>query len=99
MSQLVDRGNGHLALSGRLTSESVLGLEPQGRALLTTAGAKYEVDLAEVTFSSSAGVALMLAWLRAARASDTEVIFKNLPAGMQGLLQVTELKNILPVAK
>ncbi len=99
MSQLVDRGNGHLALSGRLTSESVLGLEPQGRALLTTAGAKYEVDLAEVTFSSSAGVALMLAWLRAARASGTEVIFKNLPAGMQGLLQVTELENILPVAK
>lgn len=99
MSQLVDQGNGRLKLSGRLTSELVPLLEAQGRALLKTAGAKYEIDLLEVTFSSSAGVALMLAWLRAAHAVGAEVVFKNLPASMQGLLRVTELENILPLAE
>lgn len=97
MAELVDHGNGRLALAGRLTSDSVLELEPQGRALLTTAGASYEVDLADVTYSSSAGVALMLAWLRAARAADAELMFKNLPASMLGLLRVTELQAMLPV--
>ncbi|MGI9295411.1 MAG: STAS domain-containing protein [Pseudomonadales bacterium] len=99
MAELLDEGNGRLKLSGRLTSEVVPVLEPQGRALLITAGAKYEIDLREVTFSSSAGVALMLAWLRAAQAVGAEVVFKNLPASMQGLLRVTELENILPLAE
>lgn len=98
MSQLVDQGNGRLSLSGRLTSRSVPELEPQGRALLTKAGAKYEIDLAEVTFSSSAGVALLLAWLRAAESAGAEVVYKNLPASMLGLLRVTELENVLPRA-
>ncbi|MGI9285716.1 MAG: STAS domain-containing protein [Pseudomonadales bacterium] len=99
MAELVDKGHACLSLSGRLDSRSVPALEPEGRALLTTADGKYEIDLAEVSYSSSAGVALMLAWLRAARAAGTEVVFKNLPASMQGLLRVTELENILPLAE
>lgn len=99
MAKLVDKGDACLALSGRLNSHSVPALEPQGRALLTTAGVEYEIDLADVSYSSSAGVALMLAWLRAARAAGAEVVFKNLPASMLGLLQVSELENILPVVR
>ncbi len=98
MAELIDQSGGRLTLAGRLTSDSVLELEPQGRTLLATSGASYEIDLAEVSFSSSSGVALLLAWLRAARAAGAEVVFKNLPASMLGLLRVSELEHVLPVA-
>ena len=94
MTQLVDHGDGHLSLSGRLTSDTVPALEPQGRELISNQHDCYEIDLAEVTFGSSAAVALMLAWLRSARAAQVKVIFKNLPAGIQGLLRVSELEDI-----
>lgn len=97
MADLTDSGDGRLTLAGRLTADSVLELEPQGRALLATAGVSYEIDLADVTYSSSAGVALMLAWQRAAQSAQAEVTFINLPASMLGLLRVTELQNVLTV--
>ncbi len=97
MTQLVDHGGGHLSLSGRLTSDTVPALEPQGSELITTQHDCYEIDLAEVTFGSSAAVALMLAWLRSARAAQVKITFKNLPQGMRGLVRVSKLEDILPL--
>lgn len=97
MAELIDHGDGRLVLAGRLTSETVVALESQGRALLKAADTTYIIDFAEVTYSSSAGVALMLAWLRAARGAGADLIFKNLPARLLGLLRVTGLQDVLPI--
>lgn len=97
MTQLVDQGDGQLSLSGRLTSETVPALEPQGHELITAQHDYYEIDLAEVTFGSSAAVALMLSWLRLAHAAQVEIVFKNLPQGMRGLVRVSKLEDILPM--
>lgn len=97
MTQLTDHGDGQLSLKGRLTSETVPALEPRGRELMTKQHDSYEIDLAEVTFGSSAAVALMLAWLRSARAAQVKVTFKNLPQGMRGLVRVSTLEEILPM--
>ncbi len=97
MAQLVDHGDGNLALSGRLTSETVAELELQASEALAHEHSHYKVDLSEVTFGSSAGVALMLALLRTAREAKKEIVFANLPAGMVGLLRVSELEDIVPL--
>ncbi len=99
MSQLTDQGDGNLALSGRLTSDTVIELEVQARAALAQEHSHYKVDLSEVTFGSSAGVALMLALLRAAREAGKELVFANLPSGIAGLLRVSELEEIIPLAE
>ncbi len=97
MSQLIDEGDGNLALSGRLTSDTVAELELQVCDLIAKQHSHYTVDLAAVTFGSSAAVALMLALLRAARDAEKSIVFANLPAGMAGLLRVSELEDIVPL--
>ncbi len=97
MSQLLDQGDGNLALSGRLTSDTVAEIELQANELLAEQHSRYTVDLAAVTFGSSAAVALMLALLRKAHGAGKQIVFANLPAGMAGLLRVSELEDIVPL--
>jgi phospholipid transport system transporter-binding protein len=57
------------------------------------------VDLGEVTELDSAALALILAWLRDARAAKRELAFTNLPQSLQTLARLYGVEELLPVAR
>ena len=53
------------------------------------------IDLAQVTRADSAGLALMVEWLRRAQAVGRRLRFANIPAQMQTLIRVNGLQDAL----
>lgn len=85
-----------LAVAGRLDHDSVVALAEAGATWLAQrAPAECRVDLAGVDYSTSAGIALLLGWLRAATQAGKQLRFDNLPADMAAIARVGGLDHIL----
>ncbi len=54
-------------------------------------------DLAGVTRVDSAGVALLLAWLRGARERGLELRLRNVPEQLRSIAEVSDLDALLPL--
>lgn len=88
--------NDTLLVSGELDFESVLALEKQGGDWLAAdAPSQAIVDLSGVTYSSSAGIALLLGWLRIARQQQKSLTIYQLPRDMAALAKVGGLEDLL----
>lgn len=91
---LVDNGAGHWLLQGELDFGSV-------PAVLRHAGAemlgkdRLEVDLREVTRADSAGLALLVEWLRESELAGNEIVFINVPDQLLSIARVCGLDEIL----
>lgn len=95
----ISGGNGHYAISGELGFATVTQLLEQSRKLLfTDAVERLELDLAAVTRADSAGLALLLQWMRLARQHDTQISFRNLPPQLLAIAHAGELEPLLPLA-
>ena len=53
------------------------------------------IDLAEVSRSDSAGLALLLEWLSQAKHHNTSITFQNLPEQMQAIIKVSGLDELI----
>ena len=85
-----------LALSGVLDFESVLDVDMQGQQWLEDSAAQQcNLDLSKVTYSSSAGVALLLGWLRVAQIKQKTLHIQHLPANLAALAKVGGLDDVL----
>ncbi len=85
-----------LSLVGVLGFVSVVELAPVGvRWLQDQAATVCAVDLQAVSYSSSAGLALLLAWQRAAMQAGKTLHIKNMPADMAALANVGGLAELL----
>lgn len=88
-----------LTLSGVLDFDTVQVLQVDGaRWVETLAPAAFTLDLAGVTYSSSAGLALLLDWLRTAQQVKKQPCLRGMPADMLALARVSGLEGILPLA-
>lgn len=56
------------------------------------------VDLAEVRRIDSAGLALLVEWLRQAQRKGISIHFKNIPSQMWSIVTVYGLEEILPAS-
>ncbi|PWV61806.1 STAS domain-containing protein [Plasticicumulans acidivorans] len=86
--------DGRLYASGELLLSTVAGLWPQARESWRS-GSCVEVDLSGVTHADSAGVALLVEWLREARAAGCEVRFVAMPEQMRAIAVVSDLDELL----
>ena len=87
-------GAGRFRVSGALNAVTVIDLLKQSRA--SFAGVtRLEVDLGGVSESDSAGLALILEWLRAARQGDQQIHFSNIPAQISALARISEVDDLL----
>lgn len=85
-----------LAISGVLDFDSVVDLDAEGRRWLGEAApVECQLDLAGVTYSSSAGIALLLGWLRAAQHAQKHLQVVNIPADMAALMSVSGLEDVV----
>lgn len=62
------------------------------------AGHELTIDLTDVSRADSAGVALLLDWLRQAQAARTQLTFANAPEQMRAIIAFCELGKVIPLA-
>ena len=81
-------------LSGELNFETVPALL-QHRGVQMEAGKNLTVDLSEVTRVDSAGLALMIEWLRESERKDLDMTFTSVPEQLLSIARVCGLDEIL----
>jgi phospholipid transport system transporter-binding protein len=64
---------------------------------LFDAASKMDIDLKDVTRSDSAGVALLIAWMRLAKQNNKVIIFHNIPEQMMAIASSSGLDEQLPI--
>lgn len=92
-----DGPDGRFRLSGALTFETVPELLDRSRKLLPFERA-LEIDLTGVDRIDSAGLALLIEWLRLAAAHGQTIAFRQAPAQMRDLVRVSGLDGVLPLS-
>lgn len=91
--QIVSRGSGRFALEGDLRKEHIAELWARGRELWSNLD-QFELDLVAVESCDSAGMALLVDWLRIANAQGQRLQLKNFTAQMSALARLGELESL-----
>ncbi len=86
--------SGQIQLSGELDHYSVPILWQQHREQMASLPV-WEINLAKVERSNSAGLALLISWLREARRQEKPLRLLNIPEQMLQIARVSELEEIL----
>ncbi len=92
--------DGGWQVCGELDFASVPGLlkrsdivfEPDNDKLL-------QIDLAGVPRADSAGLALLICWVRQARRHNTRLVFRNVPDQMLKIAGISGVNTILPLSE
>jgi len=83
-------------ISGSLDAGSVNALLPLGtKAISTNSHQELVIDLSDVTDSSSAGVALLVAWWKVTKLHHKVLRLKNIPTKMHAIMRVSNLDELL----
>lgn len=88
-------GDGHYRLPEALTFATTPQLYLQTGEMFDTPLPRLTFDLAGVQRVDSAGLALLLEWLREARRRSKEIRFENIPEQLAAIAKVSGLSDIL----
>ncbi len=89
----VELRDGRIAVAGPVTLETVEALVARGDPLIRD-GARV-VDLSGVAEVDSAALALLLHWIRAARAAGGELSVASAPASLRSLARLYDLEPLV----
>jgi phospholipid transport system transporter-binding protein len=95
-ARLEQQGPGRYVLSGDLNFHTVPDVWQQGKALFGQ-GTSVAVDLSGVGHCNSAGLALLIEWMRNAQTGNQSISFQNLPPQMRDIATVCGVADKLPV--
>lgn len=87
-----------LRVSGALTFATVTALLRESRGLIGAGAGPLAVDLSGVTHADSAGLALLMEWLRLARDAGRELEYRAITEQMLAIASAGGLLEILPLA-
>ena len=94
--QLVASANGRFAARGPLTFATAREAREQGlRSLASAAAHELEVDCGGISASDSAGLAVLLDWLGAAKRAGRSLRYRQLPEGLVALGRISEVDELL----
>lgn len=88
------QGDGY-RVTGSLTFASVPALVVPVELRWAALTSPVRIDLSGVSQADSAGVALLLEWLRAARAADRELRLEGMPAQMARIAELCHVSDLL----
>ena len=92
--------NGSYAIEGELNNQTVPDISKQLHTLISTVeGKNITLDLALVSRSDSAGVALLIEVMQLAKSANLTLLFTNLPQQMKDIAGLSGLLEILPISK
>ncbi len=87
-------GDGRLAASGELDFATAASALAEGRALIGS-GQALTVDLAGITGSDSAGLAVLVEWLSVARARGATLRYAAVPGQILAIARISDLDELL----
>ena len=93
---MIRREGPRMLISGPVTLGNVSAVLEEGRRHL--AEGVQTVDLAEVSEMDSALLALLLAWLRDAKAREQPIAFANPPESLLTIARLYGVDRLLPVS-
>ena len=93
LEQLAD---GEFKISGDLDFQTVPAMWQKSLALFANCPS-IQIDLSGVNRSTSAGLALLIEWMRFARSRNLSIAFHNLPIQMREIARVCEVETKLPI--
>jgi phospholipid transport system transporter-binding protein len=94
--RLVAHSDGILTACGPLTFAGARTARQLGlRALAGATRQDLQIDCAGVTLADSAGLAVLLDWLAAAKRSGRSLRFAHLPEGLLALGRISEVEQLL----
>ena len=96
--QIMQSGNGSFQLTGELSYSNVSNIYKQTAVLFKQNNESIEIDLSGVTYSDSAGIALLVEWLSEARNHNKVINFVNLPQQMLEMVKISSLERVLPIS-
>jgi len=97
-SSLEALGNGRFRVSGVLDAGTTPALLSESRERFA-AEKTIDVDFAPVTESDSAGLALLIEWMRIARRQGQKLRFSNVPPQVAALARISEVEDLLATAE
>jgi phospholipid transport system transporter-binding protein len=83
-----------LQIVGALNFNTVVEVQKQSVAWLKVKPIDT-IDLAAVTHCNSAGLALLLEWLRLAKQAQRQLIYRNIPTAILSAAEVYGIKDVL----
>ena len=89
--------DGHYHVTGPLVFDTVLEMLPMSAGWRVGTG-PIVVDLAGVDRADSAGLALLIEWLRAADAARRPLNYANVPPALRTLIDVSDLGGVIAAA-
>ena len=84
-------------LSGELTMQSVPNIARESLELINRMSGDIKINLAQVVRADSAGLALLIDWLRHAQGNGFKLEFEHLPAQLLQIAKLSELHKLLPI--
>jgi phospholipid transport system transporter-binding protein len=97
-ARFTDKGNGDWLLEGELDFATVPGvLQHAGADMRGVDGIR--VDLKGVTRADSAGLALLVEWLRESERAGVPIRFINIPVQLLSIARVCGLEEILSLSR
>lgn len=92
-TQLISESDGTFRLQGKLRFDTVSKLHASAR-LFDANDARVVIDMSEVESVDSAGIVLLVEWLEQAAGQGVQLCFRNAPAQMDRLIQVSGLSQL-----
>jgi phospholipid transport system transporter-binding protein len=93
--RLVALADGRLGASGPLTFATARGARLAGLEVLRAGAQALQIDCAGITASDSAGLAVLLDWLAAAKLAGRKLRLLGLPEGLLALGRISEVEPLL----
>ena len=94
----ISGGEGRYTISGELSFSTVNAILVESKKVIfSKPAAEIELDLSGVTRADSAGLALLIQWMRIARSHNSKVHFLHLPEQLKAIASAGEVTSLLPV--
>lgn len=90
----IEKKGDHFFISGRLGFQNVVELWKESLSLIANE-AGLHFDLSGVTGSNSAGVALMLEWIRYATEKHRAIDFRNIPSQLKSMIAISGIEQLI----
>lgn len=89
--------SGKIELKGELSYENVMTLSHDASAMFSSKS-DLCIDLAGITHTDSAGIALLVEWLSEARHHNQDINFVNVPEQVMEVAKISNLDRVLPMS-
>jgi len=90
------REEGVYHLSGELVFETVPDVLERS-VMMFQSGVDVDIDLSGVVRADSAGLALLIEWVRRANKQRHKMVFRNMPEQMSAIVGLVGLDEVLPL--